>query len=412
MNKLNILGTIKNYIPQTVLWILLFSSCNLIKTIHLLKQGDIAITHFKEEIPFDFRVGLIIIKVIIDGKTYDFIFDTGATNAVSLELAEKINLRTESQQKAVDFEGKAEEIGFATLKKLTIGQVDFNNTACAIIDLTKVPEIKCLKVDGLIGANLMRKAKWQIDYLKKLIVFSDNIDSLHIPTNTPTISFKPELSGTPVFKGEINKIGTSKNIFDTGSSGNILLTKSDMTKLMEKDNGLQRVRIVGSTTGGLYGWKIDTTYVAQIPLIKSGTLNIVNSKVNFKKTDKGNFGSDFLKDYIVTFDWESNKIWFQEQPHEQNNDWKSFGFGQFVRDGKMIICYLYDNSPAQLNGLKLNDQIVSVNSINYNSIDSEGFCDMFINQYSWKNTDTLNLVIRSINEERKVTLIRKKVFEN
>ena len=80
----------KKILAFLVLCLLL--SCNIFKTIHLLKQGRIAPQHFKEEIPFEFRAGIIIIKVQIEGKIYDFIFDSGATNAVSLELSKELNL--------------------------------------------------------------------------------------------------------------------------------------------------------------------------------------------------------------------------------------------------------------------------------------------------------------------------------
>lgn len=412
MNKLNIIRTIKNYIFPTVFGVLLFSSCNIIKTIHLLKQGHITPAHFKEEIPFEFRAGIMVIKILIDGKYYDFIFDTGATNAVSLELAEKLNLKQISRQESLDFEGKSETIGFSTLQKLTIGQIDFNNTACAIVDLEKVPEIKCLKVEGLIGGNLLRKATWQIDYKNLKIIFADNIDSLHIPTNTPFVSFSPLITGTPVFKGKINGIETSKNIFDTGSSGDILLVKTDLDKLKEKDKTLKQIRGIGSKSSGLHGRKLDTTYLAKISAIKVGTMEITNPIVEFKKTDGGNFGSGFLKDYLVTFDWQTNKAWFQKYSEEKKEDWTSFGFVPLVKDSKMLIGYMYDNSPAQLSGLHLNDQIVSVNSIDYGSITDDSYCDMIMNKFSWVNTDTLNIVVRTTNGEKKVILIKKNIFEN
>src|ERR1051326_5573627 len=187
------------------LTLVFFFSCNLIKTIHLLKKGEPSPAHFKEQISFESRAGIIFIKVMIEGKEYNFIFDSGATNAVSLELAEKLKLKPKAHQKAVDFEGKSGMINFAILKNISIGKINFENTGCAIIDLTKVTELKCLGADGLIGANLMKDAVWQIDYKKHTLTFADNVDSLRIPPATPYVPFVPLLSGTPTFKANINR---------------------------------------------------------------------------------------------------------------------------------------------------------------------------------------------------------------
>lgn len=404
---------IKKYAFLIIIGTILFSSCNIIKTVKLLKQGSVSVPRFKEEIPFELRAGIIVIKVEIEGKVYDFIFDSGATNAVSLELSKKLDLKTVSQQESVDFEGKTETIGFAELKKISIGKISFNNTAAAIIDLKKVPEINCLKVDGLIGGNLMRKAVWHIDYKNQKIIFADNIDSLNVPANTPFVAFTPLISGTPVFKADINGMVSNKIIFDTGSSGDLMLLKKDLEKLNEKDKTLKQVRGVGSNSSGLYGRKLDTTYVAKIPLVKIGGLEITNQIAEFKKTDLGNCGSGFLKNYLVTFDWKNSKAWFQNPSPEEKNDWASFGFVPIVKDGKMFVSYLYENSPAELNGIRLNDQVLFVNSVDYNLISDDAYCDMVVNKFLWKNTETLSLIIRSENkEERKITITRKDLFDN
>ena len=59
-----------------------------------------------------------------------------------------------------------EELEYVLLPKVTVGCVDFLNTGAAIADLKRSSVIACLNVDGIIGANLMQKAIWQIDYEK------------------------------------------------------------------------------------------------------------------------------------------------------------------------------------------------------------------------------------------------------
>ena len=393
----------------------LISSCNIIKTIHLLKKGNTTPDHFKEEIPFEMRAGIIFIKAAIEGKEYTFIFDSGATNAVSAELGDKLKLKHIAHQKAIDFEGKSGRIDFAVLKNISIGKINFENTGCAIIDFkTVAPEVKCLHVDGLIGANLMQKAVWQIDYKNKKIIFADNIDSLHVLKETPSVSFMPLLSGTPTFKAEINGVPTHRNIFDTGSSGGILFVKKDMDKLnaAERTKPVKTFRGVGSKGSGLYGRKIDTTYLSLLQNIKAGTFEIKNAKAEFKKTNFGNCGSGFMKNYIVTFDWKNKKAWFMQNADLKTSERVSFGFSPAVKDRKMFVSYVYDNSPAQLSGIKLNDQIISADGEDYRTVSDDTYCNMVRNLFLWKNSDTLNLTIRSAEGEKSVRLIANDFFNH
>ncbi|MFN6083598.1 MAG: hypothetical protein ACK476_01545, partial [Fluviicola sp.] len=60
----------------SILVLFLFSSCNTLKLIKVLKKGSVEQKEFKTEIPFEMRLGLVIIPVTINGKTYEFLVDT------------------------------------------------------------------------------------------------------------------------------------------------------------------------------------------------------------------------------------------------------------------------------------------------------------------------------------------------
>jgi len=63
-----------------------------------MRSGDITFKKEVTEIPFEYRLGLPIINVTINGESYDFLFDTGASNIISQELAKKINAKTKGFQ--------------------------------------------------------------------------------------------------------------------------------------------------------------------------------------------------------------------------------------------------------------------------------------------------------------------------
>jgi len=161
--------------------LLLLTSCGLIKTVRLMKSGETKQKHFKVEVPFEMRMGLVILKVKVNGVDCEYLLDTGAPNVISKDLAKKINLIENTTQKTGDSQGRKSELGFSKIACITIGGIDFLETGTAIADLKQAHEIACLNVEGFIGANLMRKAIWKFDYTKKIITICSSRDSLLIP---------------------------------------------------------------------------------------------------------------------------------------------------------------------------------------------------------------------------------------
>ncbi|MGZ3864111.1 MAG: aspartyl protease family protein [Bacteroidia bacterium] len=386
------------------LLLLLVSSCKVLKTVKVLKKGDITQKNFKEQIPFEKRAGLMVVKVNIEGKDYNFIYDSGASNCVTKELAEILKLKPVVDQTAQDAEGKQGGVQFAMIKEMKIGKISFCNTGAAIIDLQAVTELGCLKVDGLIGANLMRKCFWQLDYVKQQITFSDHFDSLKIASNATSFSFKPLLTGTPIVEVEANGVICTNNIFDTGSSGAVTLSAQSLKKVKAKNPALKTIKGIGSNSSGLYGAGYDTSYVARVNF-KIGSFTSNDRAVEFRRS-AGNLGSEFFKDYVVTINWKQNKIWFSPQGKEIS-PWQSFGFSAQKVKNKMLITFLYEGSPAAQYGLKIGDQIIAANGKDLQNISEEDYCEMVVNLAPWKNEKTLRLVFKPDGGTEKIIQLEK-----
>jgi hypothetical protein len=392
----------------------IFSSCTVIKTISVLQKGKVAQKNFREQVPFESRAGLIVIRVTINGREHHFIFDSGATNCVTKELAEELKLKPVLDQTAEDAEGRKGGVQFALIDELKIGNISFANTGAAIIDLQAVPELACLQVDGLIGANLMRKACWQIDYKKQTLTFSDRTDSLTFSEAAFSFGFYPVVSGTPLIDVEVNGVKSKENVFDTGSSGDVLLPGKTFEKLLKKkESPLQYIRGAGSNSAGLYGAGNDTAYVADIADFKLGTHTISHQAVQFKKFHKGNLGSGFFKNYIVTLNWKNKKIWFDPQPASVTSESETFGFSPIRKDKKLLIGFLYENSVAAKAGLKVGDQILSINERNYNPLQENEYCDLIVKNAPWRTERSLVLRIQPADgsPEKSISLDRNSLLK-
>lgn len=113
------------------------------------------------------------IKATINGVKGRFILDTGASNScVGIHEAEKFNLVTEeSDHKAAG----AGSIDIDTLiskkNKLQIGKYKLSKVTLVLIDLSHINNAllqqQAEEINGIIGADVLEKARAVIDYKKK-----------------------------------------------------------------------------------------------------------------------------------------------------------------------------------------------------------------------------------------------------
>ncbi len=397
----------KLFIPAVLSCLLFLNGCNAIKTVKVLKKGDVVQKNFKEQVTFESRAGLIVMKVKVNGKDYNFIFDSGAVNCVTKEVSEELKLKPVLDQTAEDAEGKKGGIKFVMLDELKIGNITVKNTSAAVIDLRAVPELSCLHVDGLIGANLMRKLFWQLDYRKQTVGFSDKLDSLLVPKTAFAIPFTPEISGTPTIELELEGLKSKGNIFDTGSSGAITISASAFKKAQSNNPNLKYIRGIGSSSAGLFGAGFDTSYTAKVNM-KIGTLSLTNHIIDAKR-DKGNVGSAFFKDYVITMDWSHSKMYFVPQ-EVKNAPWETFGFSLGKKNKGLAVTFLYDNSPATRAGLVRGDEIISINGKNYNDMSPEDYCETIAKTPAWKKEKTIELNYKTADGSLKTVKLEKQAM--
>jgi hypothetical protein len=111
----------------------------------------------------------------INGISGRFILDTGASNTcIGLDKIEFFNLISkESEVKAAGAGATNMETLISTKNNIEIGKWRKRKHKIVLFDLTHVNEAltthKALPVDGIIGADILKKAKAIIDYKKSFV---------------------------------------------------------------------------------------------------------------------------------------------------------------------------------------------------------------------------------------------------
>lgn len=395
----------------SILILFLFSSCNTLKLIKVLKKGSVEQKEFKTEIPFEMRLGLVVIPVTINGKTYEFLVDTGAPNVCSKELAAELNLKTKVTQTTGDSQGVKEKLNFVVVPEIYLNGICFKETGAAIADLKQSDVIACLDIDGIIGANLMKEAIWEFDYERKVITISEKKSSFSIPENAIRLPFTPALSSTPQVTITYNGVEDKNVTFDTGSNGLFTTSKATLKKIEEKKPLKKKALSFGSSGSGLYGVaKADTSYLILIDSTQVGGLYIENNAVSIENGARL-IGTKFLKNFRVIIDWNVKEILLIPVKDFKNNTFESFGFSPFISENKLIVNELYVNSQASEKGIKIGTQILEVDGINYRTCSADQFCTIITNGLVSEEKKSITLLVLIDGEEKTILLTKEDVLK-
>lgn len=120
------------------------------------------------------------IRASINGIKGRFILDTGASNScVGFEAIDRFNLSVkDSEIKAVGAGASNMQTKISSSNKMKIGKWKKNRVALVLFNLTHVNEglisHNANPVDGIIGADILKKGKAIIDYDKKYLYLKLN----------------------------------------------------------------------------------------------------------------------------------------------------------------------------------------------------------------------------------------------
>lgn len=352
--------------------LLIFASCNTLRN-NILQNGTLKQTNFVEQIPFNFENGLPLVTVNIEGINYNFLLDTGAPTVITPKLAKFLNLSLATNSKTGDSQGNVKKQDFVVIKNIQIGNINFENTGAAVIDLHQNLTMKCLNYDGIIGANLMSKAIWEIDYPNKSIKITDKKEKLDISKNAISIDFTTKIQKTPLVVIKIGNKIENKVTFDTGAKGNFNLTVSNFSTEIKN---LKSIVQIGKSSTGIYGnGASNKTQFLKIQDLTLGNFNVKNQIVRFDENDTNLVGNDFFRFFKIVINWNENKIYMTKIIEFDSVKLEVFGFTTKFISNKCTVSSLYLNSQAEKAGIKLGDEILKVNEIDFKNLSENQICN-------------------------------------
>lgn len=200
---------------------------------------------------YELRKGVPVIKLMINGHTYFFLFDTCAgITCVSDKL---VNMEKLSYwQTGHSTQRMSGQVVMAEIPELVLGELVVKNKQAAVMSEYN-PIFEQLGVDGTIGANIINDYVVTVDSKSKTITFDGEADAsiarwnkLELWNNVPLLSIR--------VKGK-NEIHDVSALFDTGNgTGAIGLPSVEGFEQWTREGiigDVEEVGFIGTMVGGM-----------------------------------------------------------------------------------------------------------------------------------------------------------------
>lgn len=244
------------------------------------------------------------IPITIEGKTYNFIFDTGAeTTFISKELAQKLGKKKLGKIKVTDSQQKTKKLNAYNIDKLSIGNVHYSDIGVIESDFSGTL-FECMGIDGILGMNIIGLSNWYVNYQEQTVTICDC--NYNFDTN--------KMKSIPIkfIKGRLYltlQINQKKKDFliDTGSNGKSIEISKEIS-ISEKIT-----EIIGYSSFGIHGeTEFDTTKVGYGTIQDSIDVFHENTFLLQSNNTSEIVGNGFLKLKYeeIAFDFRNHKFYY------------------------------------------------------------------------------------------------------
>jgi predicted aspartyl protease len=400
----------KKNLLRILIFSFLINGCSSLKRLKTVTQGKVTQKNYSTTIPFKYVNDQIILSVNISNVKYDFVFDTGnPLTSIDEELLKNIKFQKNNVSYDIgDSQGNSSNNEYISIEKLKVSDIEFQNIGGQVFDHSiydKFTGCENVKIRGIIGSNLMRKAIWQIDYKNRTIVITDNIETLKIPSKSIIIKTKSGSYGDAFVQLKLNDI-EEKFVFDTGYSGFLY---TDL-KVLNKLGKIQTTKIIQTsfTSTGEYKTENIKGYINNIDLDN----NIIkNQIVSFSKGHSNLIGNKFFEHYLVTLDWKDERFYLTTKKEFESNVLSAYEFDFFINysSGKVEFFnqWLGNTSNTSIN---FNSGILKVNDINVKNMSVNELCELWKNETDKIYKDNVELEVKENGIKRTVILEKKQLL--
>jgi predicted aspartyl protease len=306
-----------------------------------------------------------------NGKTYRFLWDTGATSSISDEIARtNFSLKLVSKSNISDTDGNQKKVRYVKVGSIQIGNIEFTEQVAFVADFKANPTIGCLNIDGIIGGNLMRLCNWTVDYAKDEILITSSVPE-KFKANAIQLPFTYDSDFDIKLNLKIGRAKVSNLDIDYGSNGSLTIPQHILDVLKKNNIVTETFVQTGTKNSGLIGIpiKINREF-AYTDSLFIGDQMLEN--VEIKVGNHALIGKEVLSRYAVTIDWDNQRLYFNDYSSDPDRN-KTFGFSLGVKGIEIYVQSVIEHSTAYKKGLKPELIVTKLNDLDFTK--SATYCD-------------------------------------
>jgi len=287
------------------------------------------------KINFEMVNGLIVIEARINGEKGRFLFDNGfSLSGVNSEFAEKAGILFSDSSNIIDANNKRSKVSQTQVDKVEINGQVFKETGFYRISTKAFSP--CDSLDGIIGASIINKANWQVDFdALTMLISSEAINSEGVHIN---VDFS---SNNSAFVNIETQGLITKAKIDFGKSAEVELRKELFLNHFLGESAEERVGSLSLSANGLAKQKRNLYLTNDYPikLDRQSLLDKNNIKLVQNLKYHAYLGLDFFKDYLVTLNSTEKTYIVKRKASTKLANSKTLGTREFYG----VSIYLVDN---------------------------------------------------------------------
>ncbi len=391
--KMIYLSMKKNIISLVVL-IMAFVSCTTQKHFSF-NRGGATQNFYYTTIPFEWVRSKIIVPVEINGKTYRFILDTGATNLVSETLCRELNLPVLHKTLLGDISGKVDSAIIVNMDSIAFGNVLFRNIPAGVVKDSN-PFFQCWGIDGFIGSNMLRNSAVRFSLRDKTITLTDNFKKLGIhQENSWEVKLSPNQSSPIINIALVNvndSIGVTEDVlFDTGADDLYSLCLRSLELFSPQNIFTKMGASFGGNTYGLHGNVSDSLqYKLLVPLMLINNASFTNVTLTTMYGNNSLIGSKILEYGDVTLDYKNKFFNFEHFTRDETDVYeKSYPIEITYKNNQVLVGFVWDEDLKEI--ISVGDRILFIDEEDYRN---KKMCEMYTSSFQSYGKDKINVTLQ------------------
>lgn len=310
------------------------------------------------EIPVVIESGLLILEAEINGAKGRFLFDNGfSRSALDSAFAARNHIDFDSRSNLTDFNKRTVSAPKTAIDTTRIAHFLFVETDFHEISTAHI--FPCLEVDGILGASIINKANWEIDFdARQIRLSSTPFQNKGIPLD---ISFQSNNSSETTLW--LNGEHPIECKIDFGSNSALNLNYVDVISFLKGKPVEKRVGIKSISTHG--PGPVSTFYNLATPLSvahQGNDLLPTKATISHGLKYSGNIGTGLLKNYVVTINSAEERYLLSPPIKAESGkatDFRDYGITIYLHKGVWQIFHKNDVTPDFRN-LAIGDTVVQI----------------------------------------------------